>query len=177
MERNGLIQKVTDGIYKAVTLAITRGNWINRFASCTRSSLENLQSKDWIARIVMYAAVDDAGVRAHGQVLIDFTLKIFARILLNDLFKEQKNVRERIERNTIRAAEDSVPRNLMCDLLSQEKAVAEAIEIRKREFDEILAAAKELGFEVFERNENRFHLYLSLEVSLRETANNIRGSF
>jgi hypothetical protein len=104
---------------------------------------------------------------AFNQASIDYCLKLIVKPLLNRLFKHQKAIREQIDRVVVRGDSESVPRNLMRNLLEEELNVAAEINLWKERFDKLIEAAKIWGYEVFERNENRYHIYRSLEVSFR----------
>ncbi|MFH1162205.1 MAG: hypothetical protein V1696_02935 [Candidatus Jorgensenbacteria bacterium] len=173
MERNELITRLVDGIYNAITLEIPRGRLIKGSTLAgTGIAVDLVSTKDNIRAMISNALLLPDGptkqFRARGQCLIDWSLKVLGDILAS-LFEEQKSTRERIERMVVRGENDSVPRNLLRHLLWEEKVAAKAIDARKREFDELLTTAKELGFEVLERDENRFRLYLALEISYAET--------
>ena len=162
-------------------------------ASCKTASMrENIRSYtgwtliypitnfDGIATTIeLGIASTDFLVKAHAQGLIDGALHSIAEELAGrkGLFDRQVALRNEIEENVInrkKVASGSVTRNRMRDFLARERKIAVEIEEKKIAFDELLAAAKELGFEVFERGENRFHIYLALEVSYVEIVNDLK---
>ncbi len=178
MERSESIAKIVDSIYNAVTLEIHRGKLVEGSELAgTGIFVSQVSMKDNIRMMilnVLYLSDDSKKeFRARGQYLIDWSLKVFADILAS-LFEKQKKAREYVEKTIVRGENDSVPRNILRHFLWEERATAEAIEIRKREFDELLTAAKELGFEVFERSENRYHVYRVLEVNSLEIARDLK---
>lgn len=101
------------------------------------------------------------------QFLIDYCLRLIAGKLLNTLFKTQEATRKQIERFVVRGDSGAIPRNLMRQLLKEEQDVAAEINLWKERFDKLIEAAKIWGHEVFERNENKYHIYRSLEVNFR----------
>jgi hypothetical protein len=111
--------------------------------------------------------------RAHAQALVDFALQIFTFVLF-DLFAKQRDAREGIKDQVTHGKKGSLARRALSDLLRQERSLVDLIRNRKEGFDRLLAAAKELGFEVFEREEERLTLYYVLAVSYQEILDGLK---
>ncbi len=176
MSRNKSIAVLVDGIYNAITIETPRNYFIGRGKRSllgTETALSEVSTKEGIKNIVE-PPFQDLYRNARAQSLVDWSLKAIAHILIHDLFQKQKDIRGKIEDMVVKGKEGSLPRNLLRDLLREEKKCAETIEQRKKDFDQLMSAAKECGFEVFERDENRFHLYLALEVSFWEIARDFK---
>ncbi|MDO8470245.1 MAG: hypothetical protein Q7S84_04520 [bacterium] len=145
-------------------------------------NLKNLvhDSDGLVTAIELGIESDDFFVMAHTQGLIDAILHSIAEELARrkGLFDRQIALRNEIEMSVIdrkKVAPCSVPRNRMRDLLACDRKIAAEIEEKKMAFDELLATAKELGFEVFELDASRrFYVYRALEVSYAEIVNDMK---
>ena len=100
------------------------------------------------------------------QAIIDCSLQLIAQRLLS-YFDLQRNIRFNLE-NEIRGSFNCTKRGLMRDLLKREKEIGEKIALDKSRFDELLTLAKQLGYEVFERGENKYNIYYALRVGYKE---------
>jgi len=104
------------------------------------------------------------------QFMIDLALKRIAISLVEKkkgLFDRQTAKREEIKKTL--KQEGSVPRNLLRQLLEEEKAFDKEIREKKETYQEIIQFAKHIdGLEVFDRGEAQYNLYYCLEVDYAE---------
>lgn len=101
----------------------------------------------------------------ESQTMIDVALQTIAR-KLNYLFEKQGDIRGKIEKTVGKSKLGKVPRNTIRQLLKEEGENHQFIEEWKKFFSFLIKDAKSQGFEVFERNENKYQIYIALEINL-----------
>jgi hypothetical protein len=121
----------------------------------------SMQCEEWSKGL---DAEETISSHARAQRLIDIALQLTAVRLLNNLFPQQQDIRKKIERVLGTGGVGNARRNQLRQLLEEECKISAEIEKYKSYFNELLLLAKEVGFEVFERGENRFHIYRALDV-------------
>ncbi|MEK7465347.1 MAG: hypothetical protein AAB631_01060 [Patescibacteria group bacterium] len=171
MERSELIKKVA-GLIQVVFNAESKDGKLERIYGM--DSLFRDTAKLQFARsvkshdILVESGSDAKGFRAQGQWLIDIAPQLIAVRLVRTLFKGQDQCRERIREYALnaRVKRGFISRDTLRHWLGEQQMYAEAIELWKSRFKELILCAKELGFEVFEGGEHQHHLYVALEISL-----------
>lgn len=111
-----------------------------------------------------------------GQCIVDEALRAISRELLHNLFLEKKKARARLNcKITVGYADEkplaisSVSRSDLSSLLKRETNLQIEVDELKSDFNIIINAAKEFGFEVYVRDENQYHIYSALKIDLNET--------
>jgi len=104
-------------------------------------------------------------IRFENQTMVDVALQTIARKLY-DLFKKQKDIRDNFERKVGKSKLGKVPRDTMRQLLNEELKNHQLIDDWKKLFSFLIEDTKNQGFEVFEREENKYQIYIALEINL-----------
>lgn len=110
-------------------------------------------------------------VRVETQTFVDAALQTIARKLYN-LFDEQKRIRNDFGAKIGGKKPGKVPRDVIRLLLDRERENHQLIDYWKKLFSLLTEDAKDQGLEVLERDENKYQIYLALEIdSMRRERN------